>query len=545
MTNIKLLDCTLRDGGYVVGTIFGDYTIKGITNKLVEAKVDIIELGYVKDCVKKEGSTTYSCMEEIVPSLPKIKPDNTKYAVMIEYNTFDLSKLAPAKEVGIDIIRICFFKNDVKKLAPFAISMMEKGYEVFLQPMDTLGYSDYELLELIDETNKIMPKALYIVDSYGAMYEDDLERIYSIFNHNLDEKIYIGVHSHNNLQLSFALVQKIVSLSLGKRNIIVDASCCGIGRGAGNANTELVVDYLTKKLNKNYNLTSILDILDTYILKIQQDHSWGYSVPYFISGMYNVHVNNISYLLNKHNLKAKDIEAIVACIDRKSEKRYDYEALENSIVNYFSKEVDDKDSMNFISNQLKGRKVLLVAPGSSALNEQDKIKDYINKYNPVVVCVNSIIPGITPDFLFYSNQLRYDYSKENFNDLFEKTPKILTSNIKIKSENSYIVNYNSIIKRGWKYFDNSMIMCIRLMLKLSITDIAIAGFDGYDTSSVKSINYVDSNLLTNLSLEDKEVLNKELSEMLYEIIKTNPYEKFDFITKSNIDVISMQLTNLH
>ena len=93
MKSIKLLDCTLRDGGYVVNTIFGDYTIKGIISKLVDAKIDIIEIGYIKDCTHKEGSTTFSCLEEVTAYLPKNKPDSVKYAVMIEFNTFDLNIL--------------------------------------------------------------------------------------------------------------------------------------------------------------------------------------------------------------------------------------------------------------------------------------------------------------------------------------------------------------------------------------------------------------------------------------------------------------------
>ena len=168
-----------------------------------------------------------------------------------------------------------------------------------------------ELLELVELTNQLKPSAFYIVDSYGSMYCDDLQRIYSLLNHNLLEEICIGLHSHNNLQLSFMLIQELINLSLNKRNIIVDASASGIGRGAGNANTELVVDYLNRKMNKTYDINEILDILDSYILPIRQAHSWGYNIPHFISGMYSVHVNNISYLLNKHNLKAKDMRIIV------------------------------------------------------------------------------------------------------------------------------------------------------------------------------------------------------------------------------------------
>ena len=139
MNKIKLLDCTLRDGGYVVETIFGDYVIKGITQKLTDANVDIVEIGYVKNGARKDGSTTFSCMEEISAFLPVNKNENTQYAVMIEYNMFDLNKLITSKKSGIDIVRICFFKNDRFSVIDYAKKIMSKGYKVFLQPMDTLG----------------------------------------------------------------------------------------------------------------------------------------------------------------------------------------------------------------------------------------------------------------------------------------------------------------------------------------------------------------------------------------------------------------------
>lgn len=538
MNKIKLLDCTLRDGGYVVETIFGDYVIKGITQKLTDANVDIVEIGYVKNGIRKDGSTTFSCMEELREFLPVNKNENTQYAVMIEYNMFDLNKLITSKESGIDIVRICFFKNDRFAVIDYARKIMSKGFKVFLQPMDTLGYSDLELLELVELTNQLKPSAFYIVDSYGSMYCDDLQRIYSLLNHNLIEDICIGLHSHNNLQLSFMLIQELINLSLNKRNIIVDASASGIGRGAGNANTELVIDYLNRKMNKTYDINEILDILDSYILPIRQTHNWGYNIPHFISGMYSVHVNNISYLLNKHNLKAKDMRIIVESIDKNSEKRYDYDALENSLVNYFSKSIDDSIAMSELKKIFADRSILLVAPGKSVKEEYTKVKKLINEFNPIVVCVNAVIPDIKADFIFYSNILRYEYSKENFQNIFVNTNKIITSNIKTKKDvKEFIVNYNLLIKRGWKYFDNSTIMCLRLLAKLGVEKIFIAGFDGY---SMDNSNYIDNNIVLNLSIEDKKLLNKELSEMFNDFVKKHEDINLKIITSTNLRLHVLQ-----
>lgn len=536
VSEVKVLDCTLRDGGYVVNTIFQDYVIKGIVQKLVNSNIDIIELGYLKDCTRALGSTTCNSLDEMSCFLPSKRNKNTKYAVMVEYNTLDLSKLTQKCNSEIDIIRICFFKKDRFEIFDYVKNIINKGFEVYLQPMDTINYNDSELLELVDITNKLGVSALYIVDSYGSMYEENLEHIYSILNHNLLNNISIGIHSHNNLQMSFMLVQNLIKISKGERNVIVDASCGGIGRGAGNACSELIVDYCNRKLKKDYNIDEILDILDSYISKIQKKHQWGYSTPYFISGKYSVHVNNISYLLSKHNLKAKDIKFVISQIDKDADKRYDYAELENIIVNYNSTKNRIVDNLDDLRNIFADSHILVCAPGKSILKESNKIQNYIVENDPIVVSVNAFIPNLKTDYIFYSNILRYEYSKEKYPEEFSNVQKILSSNIKQNSgQNEYIVDYYSLIKRGWKFFDNSTILCLRLLKNLGVKNISIAGFDGYLLDQ-NSGNYVDDEILFNLSERDKIQLNKDLSEMLKDFKTKNTDVHIQFITDSLLNI---------
>ena len=98
--------------------------------------------------------------------------------------------------------------------------------------------------------------------------------------------------------MSFALSQEFIKMSLGKRKIVVDGTIHGMGRGAGNTNTELLLDYLNRKLGYGYDMNEILDLIDAYMPKIKQQSNWGYSIPYFIAGMYSSHVHNVNYLLN-------------------------------------------------------------------------------------------------------------------------------------------------------------------------------------------------------------------------------------------------------
>ena len=285
MKHVQVLDCTLRDGGYLVDTIFGDKVIKGMINKLCNANIDAIEVGFLKDIGHREGSSTFKTVEEIAPYLPKIRNVKTSFIVMIDYGRYSIENLSDYDGSSVDTIRDCYFKKDMKEAIKFGKQIMDKGYKLYVQPVDILGYSDKELLELIEEVNKLKPYAFSMVDTFGSMYIDDLQRIFHIVDHNLDKDIKIGFHSHNNLQMSFALSQEFIKMSLGKRKIVVDGTIHGMGRGAGNTNTELLLDYLNRKLGYGYDMNEILDLIDAYMPKIKQQSNWGYSIPYFIADL--------------------------------------------------------------------------------------------------------------------------------------------------------------------------------------------------------------------------------------------------------------------
>lgn len=538
MNHIKLLDCTLRDGGYLIDTIFGENVIKGIIKKLCMANVDIIELGFLKDVIHKQGSSTFNRIEEIIKYLPeKNDRGNSSFVAMIDYGRYSIENLSDYDGKSIDAIRDCYFKKDMNNALKMAEEIMEKGYKVYVQPVDILGYSDIELLDLIEKVNKIKPYALSIVDTFGSMYKDDLQRIFSIIDHNLDKEIKVGFHSHNNLQLSFSLAQEFVMMSLGKREIIVDGTINGMGRGAGNTNTELVMDFLNRKLGYHYDMSEMLDLIDAYMPKIMQQCSWGYSIPYFIAGMYSSHVHNINYLLDKHNIKSKDMRFIIEEISPQKRKRYDYDNLEQLYINYFDQKVDDMKILQQLEEAFIDRKVLIIAPGRNSQLQKEKIIDFIELNNPIIICTNYINKSITPDYAFYSSKRRYEESLDYDIDKFKQVNKILTSNIKTtNSNNEKIVNFKSLTKLGWKYFDNSTVLLLRLLNKLKVKDIYIAGFDGF----LKGQNYSKAHEeLESYDEYEKYIeLNRELKEMLVDFKNEISSDvNINFITESKFESI--------
>lgn len=533
--NVQLLDCTLRDGAYIVNAEFGIPAIKGIIKKMQDANIDIIECGWLKDAPHEKGTSYYHVPSDLEQYL-SAKKDHATYVAMIDWDRYDLNTLPTYDGKSIDAIRVVFPKNKYKEGISLGKIIKDKGYQVYFQAANTLDYSDDELIALANEINSASPVCLSVVDTFGAMYGEDLAHIVSILDSHLDHPIKLGFHSHNNQQLSFALTMQFVELlQQRKRHCIVDSSLCGMGRGAGNATTELVANFLNRSYQGNYDMNVIMDAIDMYMQHFQANYQWGYSTPYFIAGMYCTHVNNISYLLNNHRTNARDMRNVIESLSEEDRKKYDYDLLEQKYIDYQSKMVDDEEALSKLAAQFENRKILLLLPGKSLVTEREKIDAYIAENAPIIIGVNALFQNYPYDYVFFSNKARYYYAKEIYPELFHAFPRIIASNVKTEGEeNEILVNYNLFIKRGWEHFDNSGIMCLRLLNKLHAPKIAIAGFDGFSDSYDES--YADISLPRINPGKAWGELNAEISDMLADFKRsTKDYMKMEFITSSKFD----------
>ena len=168
--------------------------------------------------------------------------------------------------------------------------------------------------------------------------------------------ICINFHSHNNYQLSFAFAQEIVKLSaMSSREVIIDGTLGGIGKVAGNLNTELIVDFLIRKKKYDYELDDILDMLDDYIYKYSLKYKWGYSTSAMMAGIYKSHPNNVIYLTEKFRLDSKDIGKLLSMIEPEKRKRYDYNNIEKLYIEYISEKVNDYNTLNSLKKVIGNR----------------------------------------------------------------------------------------------------------------------------------------------------------------------------------------------
>lgn len=533
MKKVQLLDCTLRDGAYIVDAKFGVPAIKGIIKKLQDADVDIIECGWLKNTLHEEGTSFYHVPEDLEQYVQKRREDTT-YVAMIDWDRYDLQYLPQRDGKSLDAIRVVFPHGKHKEGIAVGKKIAKKGYQVFFQAANTLAYSDEELVELAEEMNQINPVAVSVVDTFGAMYQEDLERIVHVLNEKLNPQIRLGFHSHNNQQLSFALTMHFVELlQLTDRGCIVDASLCGMGRGAGNATTELVANYLNLKQYCNYDMNQIMDAIDMYMQYFQENYTWGYSTPYFIAGMYCCHVNNIAYLLKNHRTNALDMRNIIESLSPEERRKYDYDLLEEKYLENQNRIVDDDAVMEQLEHALANREVVLIAPGKTSSTDWKQITEYIQKTNAIVIGINAINPNYTFDYLYLMNTVRYNYAKEVYPKQFGEVQKILLSNIKTSpEEKEMIVNFNRVIKRGWEHFDNAVINALRLLDKLHVQKVSLAGFDGFKHKYNES--YADA-ALTTLNPDNKwDELNEEINDM-FQNFKASSNMKIAFLTESIFD----------
>lgn len=533
MKNVKVLDCTLRDGGRIINCAFPDSQIRDISYRLASANIDIIEVGFLRDAAKvnyQGNSTFFTDVDQIRPFVDRTK--NTQYVAFIDYGMFDFSTLKPFDGTSIDGLRIGFtrknFEYDRDEILECLAEVKQKGYKLFVQGVNSLGYTDRELLGIVDIVNRIQPDGFGIVDTYGAMYMDDVDRLYTIVDHNLDENIAIDFHSHNNYQLSFAFAQEIIRLSNGKREVIIDGTLNGMGKCAGNLNTELLVDYLVRKRNYDYDFDAILDVIDDHIHDYHLQHQWGYSIPALMGGIYRSHPNNIIYLTEKFRLATKDIKYIISMIDPDKRMRYDYDNIQRLYQEYNHVKVDDKNALATLENMVAGKSVLLLMPGTSIKTYKDDILAKIEKENMFVITVNfcdkdfSGFSGLS----FWGSQKRYEHYKEGRNGVMS----LVTSNVNSDNEQDLVVNYDSYVDRTQEYSDNAAIMLMRILQRIGVTDYLIAGFDGF---SEKGSYFNNTDFSEERFCAKYDSINKGIAHQLAMFAESlDRPEKIKFITPS-------------
>ncbi len=286
--DIKLMDCTLRDGGLVNNFAFTDEFVTDLYRTNIRSGVDYMEFGYKasKDIfdVNAFGKWKF-CDEEAIRSIVGNNESDLKISVMADVGRTDYKRdILERKDSVIDMVRVATYIHQI----PTAIAMIEdaksKGYEVTVNIMAVSKVNDKNLNDGLNLLTESGADVIYLVDSFGAFYPEQIRSLTDLYlNAAAKSGKKIGIHAHNNQQLAFA--NTIEALSLGAS--MVDGTVSGMGRGAGNCFIESLLGFLR---NPKYNLIPMMKFVAAYIPQLKAEGNvWGYDIPYLLTGILNSH----------------------------------------------------------------------------------------------------------------------------------------------------------------------------------------------------------------------------------------------------------------
>jgi len=467
--NIKVLDCTLRDGGYINNWEFSNSQTDQIINSLVRSKVDIIEFGYLKKLDKlPRHSTIYGDLD--IQSLKISKSPEQMFVAMIDLYSFDIECLPPNNNTNVDGIRLAFHKKDRFEALKHAKKIIQLGYKVFIQPMLTKTYSSSELRDFIAQVNEINPYAFYIVDSFGSLSLDQFVDLVDICEEFLSQKILIGYHSHNNMQLAFSNAIYLSKRSLN-HDVIIDSSILGMGRGAGNLNTELITDFLNNNNLSSYDIYPLIDVIDEVLMSIYKINPWGFSPAQYLSATFDCHPNYASFLINKKINHISDLRKIISLIKDQKKSSFDIKYI-SELYNEFIDKNSFKERGKISLNPEK--KIILIASGSSVAKYSKLLKEKSDSNKFLFIALNHI-PSIKCDYYFFSNQQRFD----KFKDRLKSENIITTSNIHNNEKFGIVINLKKLRLANKGIVFNSALLCIKYLVNMKVREVQVAGLDGF------------------------------------------------------------------
>lgn len=533
MRKMMLLDCTLRDGGYVNDWRFGKINIVSIFERLVDANVDIIEVGFIDD--RRPFDKDRSIFPD-TKSADMIYGDlNKKQAIvvgMIDFGTCAIENLAPCSESCLDGIRVIFKKGKMKAAMEYCRQVKKLGYKVFSQLVSITSYSDAELLELIELVNDVKPYGVSMVDTYGLLDSEWLLHFYKILDDHVDPDIKIGFHAHNNFQLGYSNVLSFLKYE-GKHDIVVDGTLYGMGKSAGNDPIELVAMTLNEKYSGCYHIDSMLEAINESIMEFYRMSPWGYNTFFYLCAKNKCHPNYLTDFNKEENLSISMVDELLSMIEPEDKKLlYDRAVGKRHYQDYLESHIDDGAAINHFLDFVSDRKVLLVGPGKNISLQEKKVKDFIERNNTIVISINYIPKNVDIDCVFITNPKRYhDMTLDLKRKQAGHIKTLSTSNVTARNGSfDFVVNRAPLLEKNEQIIDNSFLMMIKLLNEAGIREVYCAGFDGY---SDKESNYTNPEMEYSFVKREAFSLNKHMKASI-----TSYRKSMDiiFITYSAYDV---------
>lgn len=466
---MKILDCTLRDGGYYTEWDFSKEVVNTYFDSFNQLPVDYLEIGYRSNPMKEYLGEFFYCPDYVLQNAKTLS--NKKLVIIL--NEKDVrpehvpALLQPCKGI-IDMVRIALDPQQLGRALKLAEAIKKEGFEVGFNVMYMSKWKQDKTF--LEEIKHVGPVAdyFYMVDSYGGVYPEDVKEIIGIVKERTD--CTLGFHGHNNMEL--ALINSLTALEHGAE--IIDATVTGMGRGAGNLKTELLLTALNARQDLSVNFNALSNVVDAFE-KLQQHYGWGTNLPYMVSGA--------------NSLPQKDVMEWV------TRRFYSFNSIITALHNQKEK-VQDNQKLPVFTPEKKYKKVVIIGGGPNATSHQHAVKEFIqnNAQDCCVIHASSKNAGDYQDvsvdqfFCLVGNEgHRLEHVFKNLNRFNgqcvlppypRKMGTYVPSAIMDKSFELESISFTDKLK------DSHTALALQTALTLGAEEICLVGYDGYQQKAI-------------------------------------------------------------
>jgi len=497
--SIVVLDCTLRDGGYYNDWDFSDELICDYLSAMGSVGVDYVELGF-RSLINTEfrGACAYTT-DQFISNFSI--PDNIKIGVMV--NASELLGYAGGIDSALDLlfdnadrspvslVRVACHIHEISDILPAARWLNDKGYLVGLNLMQAAGCSGEFLSSIAEKIAACPVDVLYFADSMGSLDTENTLRIAKALKQGWDGSL--GMHAHDNM--GRALNNTVAAIDSGLVKW-VDSTVLGMGRGAGNVQTEYLLLALDDK-NHSVNITSLLHLINDHFKDLKSIYNWGCNPYYYLAGMYSIHPSYVQEMLRDSRYSETDILAAIDHLKLGTGKKYSLGTLEASRHFYNGDPVGSWVAEKDISE----RDVLILGTGNGVVTHREGIEQYIRQYDPFVIALNTN-QDINQDLIniraaCHPVRLLADCADHLTLPQDLVTPySMLPEDVREELESKNILDFGISVTPGiFEFGDcyctlpNSLVISYALAIATSgkANRIILAGFDGYEDGDPRNV----------------------------------------------------------
>jgi 4-hydroxy 2-oxovalerate aldolase len=510
--SMKILDCTLRDGGYYTNWDFDSKLVDTYIQSMNHLPVDYLEIGY-RSNIEKGYLGEYFYLPLYV--MERLKSESNKKLVII----LDEKDIRPEEVkdllspcIGlIDMVRLAIDPKNFERAIGLAIAVKAMGFKVGFNVMYMSTWkNEPAFLELLPQIKGIADY-FYMVDSFGGVYPEDVKEIYSLVSSRVD--VPIGFHGHNNVEL--ALINTLTAIECGAT--IVDATITGMGRGAGNLKTELLLTALNAKSNLEFDFNMLAKVVDAFT-KLQEEYGWGTNLPYMVSGV--------------NSLPQKDV------MDWVGKRYYSFNSIIRALQNQ-SKGVEDNQKLPIFQKTDIYKKAIIVGGGGSVYYHSVAIKKFIQK-NPDAIIIHASSKNALVFNELNNQQLFCLVGNEGhrMEEIFDGNmpveamcvlppfPRKMGTYIPEKLESvAFELSKNEFTD---KFVDSHTAIALQTVLDLGLIELYFIGYDGYKSGVVdeKSQELLAENQYLLQRFYNKfDGKVESLTETVYDIALVSLYSK--------------------